>query len=103
APPFFVIHGSSDNLAPVTQAREFVRLMRAVATEPILYAEVPGASHAFDVFHSTRTTNAVRAVGRFCAWIEARHRAPATDPPPAPAEEPVPAPSGPAGPAPTSP
>jgi len=79
APPFFVIHGSSDNLVPVVQAREFVRGLRAVSSEPVLYAEVPGASHAFDVFHSTRTTNAVRAVGRFCAWIEARYHASAVD------------------------
>ena len=38
-----------------------------------VYAEVPGASHAFDVFHSTRTANAVRAVDRFLAWIVDRH------------------------------
>jgi hypothetical protein len=45
-----------------------------VSDEPVLYAEVPGASHAFDVFHSTRTANAVRAVDRFLAWIVDRHR-----------------------------
>ena len=28
---------------------------RQVSDEPVLYAEVPGASHAFDVFYSTRT------------------------------------------------
>ena len=73
APPFFVIHGTNDNLAPVGQAREFVERLRAVSEEPVLYAEVPGASHAFDVFHSTRTANAVRAVDRFLAWIVDRH------------------------------
>ena len=102
APPFFVIHGSSDNLVPVVQAREFVRALRAVSTELVLYAEVPGASHAFDVFHSTRTTNAVRAVGRFCAWIEARSHSPASPADAVPAalepslEGPVPAGSEPA-------
>ncbi|MBM3674765.1 MAG: alpha/beta hydrolase [Actinobacteria bacterium] len=72
APPFFVIHGAADNLVPVTQAREFVARLRAVSREQVLYAEVPNASHAFDVFHSVRTTHAVRAVGQFLARIAAR-------------------------------
>jgi acetyl esterase/lipase len=73
APPFFVIHGSADNLVPVRQARRFVERLRDTSSEPVLYAEVPGASHAFDVFHSTRTSNAVAAVGRFLGWVVARH------------------------------
>lgn len=77
APPFFVIHGTNDNLAPVGQARTFVERLREVSKEPVLYAEVPGASHAFDVFYSTRTGNAVSAVDRFLAWIVDRHE-PAT-------------------------
>jgi acetyl esterase/lipase len=74
APPFFVIHGSSDNLAPVTQARRFVERLRSVSDEPVLYAEVPGASHAFDVFYSTRTGRAVSAVDRFLAWVVSQHQ-----------------------------
>ncbi len=74
APPFFVIHGTHDNLAPVTQARRFVEELRAVSDAPVLYAEVPGASHAFDVFYSTRTDHAVSAVDRFLAWIVDRER-----------------------------
>jgi acetyl esterase/lipase len=72
APPFFVIHGASDNLAPVGQAREFVSRLRAVSEAPVAYAEVPGASHAFDVFHSPRTAYAVHAIERFVTWADAR-------------------------------
>jgi acetyl esterase/lipase len=82
APPFFVIHGSADNLVPVRQARVFIERLRAVSHQPVLYAEVPGASHAFDVFHSTRTGNAVAAVGRFLGWIVARHHDAAASPVP---------------------
>jgi acetyl esterase/lipase len=82
APPFFVIHGSADNLVPVRQARTFVERLRAVSDQPVLYAEVPGASHAFDVFHSTRTGNAVAAVGRFLGWIVAAHHDEAASPAP---------------------
>jgi acetyl esterase/lipase len=74
APPFFVIHGSLDNLAPVTQARRFVERLRSVSEQAVLYAEVPGASHAFDVFYSTRTGRAVSAVDRFLAWIVSQHQ-----------------------------
>lgn len=74
APPFFVIHGTNDNLAPVAQARRFAEALRQVSHEPVLYAELPGASHAFDVFYSTRTGNAVHAVDRFLAWIVDRDR-----------------------------
>ena len=65
APPFFVIHGSADNLAPVGQAREFSAALREVSRSPVLYAEIPGASHAFDVFHSVRTSNVIHGVDVF--------------------------------------
>ena len=75
APPFFVVHGSRDNLAPVTQARRFVAALRSSSREPVLSAELPGASHAFDVFHSVRTANAVLGVERFLAWLYSAYRA----------------------------
>lgn len=84
APPFFVIHGTSDNLVPVVQARRFVEALRAASREPVLSAEVPGASHAFEVFNSVRTANAVFGVERFLAWLysayQARHPAAPADP-----------------------
>ena len=55
APPFFVIHGSHDTLALVENARTFVDALRCVSTSPVVYAELPGAQHAFEVFHSIRT------------------------------------------------
>ena len=75
APPFFVVHGKSDNLVPVEQARRFVAALRAVSRKPVLYAEIPGASHAFEVFHSVRTENVVNGVDRFLAWLHSAHRA----------------------------
>jgi hypothetical protein len=43
--------------------------MREVSTKPVLYAEIPGASHAFEVFHSLRTENVVNGVDRFLALL----------------------------------
>jgi acetyl esterase/lipase len=65
APPFFVIHGSHDTLVPVEDAREFVKLLRAVSESPVLYAEMLGAQHAFEVFPSFRTARVIEGVERF--------------------------------------
>jgi len=68
APPFFVIHGTHDNLVPVSQARRFVESLRAKAKASVAYVELSGAPHAFDVFHSLRTTAVVRSIERFATW-----------------------------------
>lgn len=72
APPFFVIHGSYDALAFVEDARLFVTALRERSREPVVYAEIPYAQHAFDVFHSERSAQAVNAVTRFLEWVRAR-------------------------------
>ena len=72
APPILVIHGRNDTLAPVEEAREFVRRLREVSAEPVIYLELPGTQHAFDVFPSIRSDHVVRAVGRFCEQLRAR-------------------------------
>ena len=74
APPFFVIHGGLDILAPVEDARDFVTRLRAVATEPVYYLELPGAQHAFDTFASIRANATVEAAARFLAAVWAAHR-----------------------------
>ncbi len=72
APPFFVVHGTRDNLATVRDARTFVERMRSCSKDHVLYAELPGAAHAFDVFPSMRTVAVIEVVERF---LERLHRA----------------------------
>ena len=74
APPFFVIHGDSDTLVPVPEAREFVRALREKSRAPVGYAELPGAQHAFEIFPSVRTIHTVNGVHRFLAWLESGWR-----------------------------
>ncbi len=85
APPFFVIHGTHDSLAYVEDTRHFVRALRAVSRQPVVYAELPGAQHAFDVFHSQRSAYAVDAVTRFVERLRADAAAPRDAAIPAPA------------------
>ena len=69
APPFLVIHGSHDSLAPVTEARVFVDLLRKTSRNAVGYVELPAAQHAFEVFHSPRTSHVIQAVDRFLASL----------------------------------
>ncbi|MCB8955874.1 MAG: alpha/beta hydrolase [Nocardioides sp.] len=68
APDFFVLHGSHDSLVSVDQARLFVQRLREVSGATVVYAELPGAQHAFDVFPSIRSAHVVRAIDRYLHW-----------------------------------
>ena len=75
-PPFFVVHGALDTLVPVAEARHFVELLREHSNQPVVYAELPAAQHAFEIFPSVRTTHAIRGAERFLWWVVgARDRA----------------------------
>ena len=54
APPFFVLHGTHDSLASVDEARLFVERLRAVSRNAVVYAELPGAQHAWEIFRSAQ-------------------------------------------------
>ncbi len=72
APPMFLVHGSNDTLVPVEQARSFAAMLRAESKNPVGYAELPGAQHAFEVFDSPRTFATVAGIHRFLEAIRAR-------------------------------
>jgi acetyl esterase/lipase len=72
APPFFVLHGRNDSLIPVEQARAFTKRLREASRQPVLYAEMPFAQHAFDIFGSARAAHAAVAVEQFLAEIYER-------------------------------
>jgi acetyl esterase/lipase len=74
SPPFMVVHGTHDSLAPVEAARAFSAALRSVAGSPVVYLELPGAQHAFEVFHSLRTEHVVQGVGRFLSFVHASYR-----------------------------
>ncbi len=68
APDFFVLHGAHDSLVSVEQARLFVQRLRETSGATVVYAELPGAQHAFDVFPSIRSAHIVRAIDRYLHW-----------------------------------
>ena len=74
-PPFFVIHGHNDTLVPVAEARYFVEKLRQTSKATVVYAELPGAQHAFDVFPSVRTAHVIRAIERYVDYAYSAYRA----------------------------
>lgn len=75
APPFFVLHGRNDSLAPVEQGRAFVERLRQVSIKPVVYVEFPFTQHGFDIFGSSRAAHTAIAVEQFLAEIYAtRHQ-----------------------------
>ncbi|WP_392840587.1 alpha/beta hydrolase [Streptomyces sp. LN500] len=69
APPFLIAHGTRDALATVEAARNFVAQLRRVSESTVVYAELPGGQHAFDLFHSPRFEAVVDGVESFAAWV----------------------------------
>ena len=75
APPFFIIHGELDSLVPAEEARKFTELMRQASSSEVVYAEIPGAQHAFEIFHSRRSQAVVDAAEGFAQWAHCRYQA----------------------------
>jgi acetyl esterase/lipase len=74
APPFFVIHGSHDSLIPAAEARRFVERLREASDSPVIYAEMRGGQHAFDVFPSYRTARVIEGVERYLTGLHRQYR-----------------------------
>lgn len=71
APPFLIVHGDLDTIVPAEAARRFEAALGAVSASPVVYAEMPGAQHAFDLLHSVRFERVVDAVEALTAPLVA--------------------------------
>jgi acetyl esterase/lipase len=69
APPWFVAHGDQDSLVRVDDARGFVEQLRATSPNAVVYAELPGAQHGFDLFRSRRFDTVVDAIEAFTTYV----------------------------------
>jgi acetyl esterase/lipase len=74
APPFFIAQGDRDTFSPrfVEIARGFAGELRDASSDPVAYAELPGAQHAFDLLHSIRFEAVVDGIEAFTAWVRSR-------------------------------
>lgn len=73
APPMFVAHGSHDCLIPMAEAEAFVAALRRVSNEPVVFARLFGAQHAWDLLNTPWTEHTVNAVHGFAEYVYARY------------------------------
>lgn len=76
APPFLLAHGDLDPLVPVADVRQVADRLRRTSTDAVVYAELHGGNHAFDLFHSLRFEAVIDAIEAFAAWVRSRERTP---------------------------
>ncbi|MFF0558002.1 hypothetical protein [Streptomyces sp. NPDC004266] len=64
-----------DELVGTENPRAPVTALRSVSTSPVVYVELPGAHHAFGLFHSFRFEALIDGIEAFAAWVEEGKRA----------------------------
>jgi acetyl esterase/lipase len=69
APPIMIVHGSHDTVCPPERARELADALRKTSGNPVVYAELRGAQHSFDLLHSRRFELVVDGVWKFATWV----------------------------------
>ena len=74
APPMFVLHGTHDSLIPMAEANAFVVALRRVSRQPVVFAQLYGAQHAWDLLNTPWTRSTVNAVERFALHLHAQYR-----------------------------
>lgn len=79
APPFFMLQGEKDPLAPTAQARAFCAALRDSGAPTVAYAELPNAHHAFDIAATVRSRIVADAVSDFLGVVYGRRADSAAD------------------------
>lgn len=69
AVPFFVVHGASDSFVPAAEARRFVQRLDSASEQPVVFAELPGGQHTFDLYRSPRFEAVIDGIEAFTAWV----------------------------------
>ncbi len=54
SPPMFIAHGERDSYTPVGAARQLAARLGAGSSNPVVYVELGGGQHNFDLFRSPR-------------------------------------------------
>ena len=73
-PPFLVVQGDRDTLAPVVDTRAFVERLREESESRVVYMEFPSAQHVFDMIYSYRSARMIEGVTAFLSAAQDRSR-----------------------------
>jgi len=73
-PAFMIVQGHMDSLTKVKGARIFKEKIEQESENAVVYLELPGAEHGFDIVHSPRSNAVIKGVHRFLEWELARQK-----------------------------
>ncbi|HEY1276189.1 MAG TPA: alpha/beta hydrolase [Thermoleophilaceae bacterium] len=72
--PLLVVHGDKDTLTSATRARALAEQARSASGDPVVYVELPGAEHSFDLLSSIRFEAVIDGIEAFVASVPTRSR-----------------------------
>jgi acetyl esterase/lipase len=71
SPPLLIVHGDQDTLTAASTAHRLADRVAERSTEPVVYAELPGAQHSFDLLTSIRFEAVIDGIEVFEAAVTA--------------------------------
>lgn len=74
SPPLLIAHGDQDTLTSANTARKLAEHALRASSEPVVYAELPGAQHSFDLLASIRFEAVIGGIEAFTNAIAASNR-----------------------------
>lgn len=72
APPWLIIHGAQDAVVPPHESRQFAAALSEASNNVVAYAELPGATHTFDILHSIRSHLTISGIADFAHHVLGR-------------------------------
>jgi acetyl esterase/lipase len=69
APPFLIAHGSQDTLVPPRGASAVAERLHEVSRQPVVWIELPGAQHSFDLLDSLRYRSLIEGIEAFASRV----------------------------------
>jgi acetyl esterase/lipase len=72
SPPLLIVHGDQDTLTSASTAHKLADRVAQRSVQPVVYAELPGAQHSFDLLTSIRFEAVIDGIQAFEAAVSAR-------------------------------
>jgi acetyl esterase/lipase len=76
-PPLLIVHGDQDTLTSAKTARTLAERSLHASANPVVYAQLPGGQHSFDLLASIRFETVIDGLEAFVASITASTLSPA--------------------------
>jgi acetyl esterase/lipase len=67
--PLLIVHGDQDTFTSAEHARALAERVRSASPNPVVYVELPGAQHSFDLLSSIRFEAVIDGIEAFAASI----------------------------------